>query len=122
MNKFLSILVAVVAGVVVGIRVEKLIPEQHAVLEVNLAPSTQAGHKDAVLLEHVLRQGGNLDVALDGEYTEFLRQFDFRFDEYATINKDGNYVIRSAILNWISAQGWQLISLSADRDTYVFVK
>ena len=122
MNKFLSILVAVVAGVVVGIRVEKLIPEQHAVLEVNLVPYTREEHKDSFLLSNALRQGGSIEVAMEGEFTSFLQEFDSSFEENATVNQDGKYVIRSAILNWISSKGWRLISLSADNATYVFVK
>ena len=122
MKKFFIMMLAVAGGVALGIRVEKSIPEQHAVLEVNLAPSTREWHKDSILLENALRQGGSLGVAMDSEYTEFLCAFDGNFEAFATVDQDNNYIIRSAILNWISSKGWKLISLSADRDTYVFVR
>ena len=122
MNKFIAILVAVAIGVAVGIRAEKLIPEQHAVLEVTIFPYTQEEYKDTVLLNNALHQGGSLDMAMDEEYTNFLRELDDGFETYATANKDRKYIIRSAILNWVSSKGWKLLALSSDSCTYVFVK
>lgn len=122
MKKFFIMMLAVAGGVALGIRVEKSIPEQHAVLEVNLVPDTLEEYKDSILLENALRQGGSLDMATNREYTKFLRAFDDNFEAFATVDQDNNYIIRSAILNWISSKGWKLISISADRDTYVFVR
>ena len=123
MNKFIIVFFAVALGVVVGVRVEKAIPEQHAVLEVFLTPYAITANKDEVLLSNALSKGGRIDIVADSECVEFLREFDSSFDEYGTLDRENKYKITWAIINWISSKGWKLIrDDSAAGGTYIFIK
>jgi len=96
----------------------------HALLVVQFSNNPE---KDSVLLRNVLRTGGAINCGCDGDYVKFLREYDENFDMAAASNKDGQFSIQPAVLNWIASKGWKFqqkfcINLNADNAEYYFVK
>ncbi len=97
---------------------------RHALLVVTFSKSPV---KDATLLSNVLRTGGSLECGSSGDYVSFLRENDENFDMAAASDENGKFIVRPAILNWISSKGWKFqqkfcINLNADNIEYYFVK
>lgn len=82
---------------------------------------------DKVLLNNALRVGGLITCGNDGDYVTFLRSYDKNFDAKAATNSKGDFLIRPAVLNWLSSKGWKFqqkfcINLNEDNAEYYFVK
>ena len=96
----------------------------HSILIVQFS---QSPDKDKVLLDNALRVGGMITCGSDGDYVTFLRNYDENFDAAAAENSNGKFVIRPAVLNWLSSKGWKFqqkfcINLNEDNAEYYFVK
>ena len=97
----------------------------HAILVVRF--SNAEPDMDKVLLNNALRIGGILVCGYDSEYVKVLREYDENFDAAAASNKDGQFTIQPAVLNWISSKGWKFqqkfcINLNENNAEYYFIK
>jgi hypothetical protein len=75
---------------------------------------------EEALIKEALQKGGSITLNV-----EVLRNIDSNFDSlYATVNSDGNFLVRPAILNFIGSQGWHLLQIFGlpGNPQYFFVK
>ena len=118
MNKVLITLIAIAMIFFCGCS------ERHAILIVSFHGLPD---KDNILLQNALRTGGSLRCGDSSDYVDFLRSYDRYFDTTAASDSNGQFLIRPAILNWISSNGWKFqqkfcINLNEGNAEYYFVK